>query len=557
MKTKEITNKRKGLTLFLLTCLVMNFSLHAQVTIGGLQEPAKGAILDLNTTVKGGLVLSNVNLVNLHSIPAGFPVADGISFEDSDVKTAFIGAMVYHTGGSAIPPGVYIWNGTNWTPMGEDCRPLSSLALTVPNPVFEGRNVFSVSSGASDRCAENEEYVWEVSGNYDSNFANLSTTAYPESSVPVNFSAPGTWKVRVKATNHYSASPEVTETLTVNVLPFSYYLYLNGKTCYDINQNADSRNIATTADARVAMSTDFSVPANQKQTYRIHYNAPYSGLVVSLKDDDAIVTSHTQPGNYMNGVDTFSVVFNGTKGTATLKAAYTDRNGNLKEAVMDVTVQDALCGCPARLTFSGNDASDWLVFQCHNLGGKDILSSSQAQSMDIEHHGNWYRWGARNVSVVNDDGVSTGSLAGNGWGCCASTAAYPYQDQGTDNWYEYNNPCPAGWRLPTSNEWMNVAIAGNNTVVFGGDWSSAGSEYTKFSAYMQVGDYLFLPAAGLRVGASGALSERGYSGRYWSSTKGSISYEYGRYMFFYYGENPYQDDGYRAIGISVRCVAVE
>jgi hypothetical protein len=48
-------------------------NLYAQVLIGGTDRPKNGAILDLNSTAKGGLLLSNVTLPNLYTIPAGFP----------------------------------------------------------------------------------------------------------------------------------------------------------------------------------------------------------------------------------------------------------------------------------------------------------------------------------------------------------------------------------------------------------------------------------------------------------------------------------------------------
>jgi hypothetical protein len=70
-------------------------NLRAQVTIGGLTEPVKGAILDLNSTAKGGLLLSNVTLLNLYAIPVGFP---GIADPDDvtgEVKKKFTGLMVY------------------------------------------------------------------------------------------------------------------------------------------------------------------------------------------------------------------------------------------------------------------------------------------------------------------------------------------------------------------------------------------------------------------------------------------------------------------------------
>ncbi|MDR1436695.1 MAG: hypothetical protein LBI65_01115 [Candidatus Symbiothrix sp.] len=42
---------------------------YSQVTIGSAELPKAGAILDLNSTHKGGLVLSNVTITDLEKIP--------------------------------------------------------------------------------------------------------------------------------------------------------------------------------------------------------------------------------------------------------------------------------------------------------------------------------------------------------------------------------------------------------------------------------------------------------------------------------------------------------
>jgi hypothetical protein len=60
-----------SLRAILLPALLFFFcaNLHAQVTIGSLEEPKSGAVLDLNSTLKGGLLLSNIVLDNLYTIP--------------------------------------------------------------------------------------------------------------------------------------------------------------------------------------------------------------------------------------------------------------------------------------------------------------------------------------------------------------------------------------------------------------------------------------------------------------------------------------------------------
>jgi uncharacterized protein (TIGR02145 family) len=110
------------LHLFLLSALSVFActELQAQVTVGGLTASATGAILDLNSAAKGGLVLSNVALTNVSVIPESFPGVTSENYNTPEVKNSFKGAMVYHTGGNDIATGVYVWNGGRWRPVGGD-----------------------------------------------------------------------------------------------------------------------------------------------------------------------------------------------------------------------------------------------------------------------------------------------------------------------------------------------------------------------------------------------------------------------------------------------------
>jgi uncharacterized protein (TIGR02145 family) len=89
--------------------------LQAQVRIGDATAPTAGAILDLNSTAKGGLLLSNVALTSIGTIPESFPGVTSANYKMPEVKNSFTGAIVYHTGENNIPAGVYVWDGDWWT----------------------------------------------------------------------------------------------------------------------------------------------------------------------------------------------------------------------------------------------------------------------------------------------------------------------------------------------------------------------------------------------------------------------------------------------------------
>jgi hypothetical protein len=85
--------------------------LQAQVTIGGLTDPKPGTVLDLNSGVKGGLILSNVALDDLFEIPTEFPGAEGA--DPAALKAGLKGAVIYNTKPETFV-GVHVWNGVYW-----------------------------------------------------------------------------------------------------------------------------------------------------------------------------------------------------------------------------------------------------------------------------------------------------------------------------------------------------------------------------------------------------------------------------------------------------------
>jgi hypothetical protein len=125
MRTIKLFNGKRATTRVAPTCsagLLLSLALffcaglHAQVTIGSANNPARGAILDLNSAAKGGLLLSNVNITSLDSIPAGNGYFPGIADPDSmDTNRGLRGALVYNTN-PTTGAGIYVWTGKYWMP---------------------------------------------------------------------------------------------------------------------------------------------------------------------------------------------------------------------------------------------------------------------------------------------------------------------------------------------------------------------------------------------------------------------------------------------------------
>ncbi|MDR2086341.1 MAG: hypothetical protein LBP72_04115, partial [Dysgonamonadaceae bacterium] len=410
--------KTKVLVLF---ALVLSANLRAQVTIGALTAPAAGALLDLNRGTPGGLLLSNVQIENLskipHSAPGLFPGIDGTN---DDTNTALTGAVVYHIGENNIPAGLYVWNGTNWTPITENCLPADLLSVTLTSSTVLAKTgdpvTFSVASSASERCAGSETYYWYQATATDDYGAVSATTVYPESSKSIVFSSAGTYKVQVEVSNIYSASAKATSNevtvyvtndgkVTPEMLNHSYGIV--GETCLDVMKP----NAGQAPTVYAARKPGFP-GGNYEKTYKFVHQSEYFDLSLSCDDSANIVEAITvyppklafADGTAVDGYyeKEFKIKFksnirdlvpaNGNSLTVKLTASYRDSNNEPKLAYLEIRVEDGTCVCPAK-----TESNKWKNFMCHNLGGLDIISSSQL--ITRAHHGDWYRFGADTVSM--------------------------------------------------------------------------------------------------------------------------------------------------------------
>jgi len=117
-------------------------------------------------------------------------------------------------------------------------------------------------------------------------------------------------------------------------------------------------------------------------------------------------------------------------------------------------------------------------------------------------------------------------------------------DSEGDTWEKVNDPCPAGWRVPTRNEQVSLSEVSSY-------WTEINGVHGQiFGTGSQT---LFLPAAGHRDYSYGSRFNVGTDGRYWSSSTYSTIDAY--YLTFN-GSTVYTDYSlFRARGFSVRCVA--
>jgi uncharacterized protein (TIGR02145 family) len=124
-----------------------------------------------------------------------------------------------------------------------------------------------------------------------------------------------------------------------------------------------------------------------------------------------------------------------------------------------------------------------------------------------------------------------------------------------------NDPCPDGWRVPTTAEWRGL-FNGLSSGIPNTGWSSLKSgltvtyENTANTSGMlfkkEITEVLFLPTAGSRTENGGYLDNiSNFTGQYWSSTVNGI-HSYG--LHFTNNDAAPADYIFRARGQSVRCV---
>lgn len=212
----------KYIILLISTCFVAT-TLQGQVKIGSSTPPMKGALLELSqgkTTTKG-LMLPRVSLTDLNSLADIIPAA-----ATRPDPVAHIGLMVYNvnTIGECItiPPGVFMWVGTQWDRLGDSYTQASKIDEAVNSgsqliQVYEdqeGKKFVAASFGAAG--------TWMLHNLAVTKYADqtpISSYTYPNAvgsaSKPSGFRRENgylyTWKSVVKAepiaANHQGICP--------------------------------------------------------------------------------------------------------------------------------------------------------------------------------------------------------------------------------------------------------------------------------------------------------------------------------------------------------------
>jgi uncharacterized protein (TIGR02145 family) len=184
----------------------------------------------------------------------------------------------------------------------------------------------------------------------------------------------------------------------------------------------------------------------------------------------------------------------------------------------------------------------YTVFLCHNLGADESLDPN-IPVKDI--HGNYYQWGRGNFVAT----VNTSAPAIAGWNATAAPNGAWLDASKTAN-----DPCPAGFKVPSRAQWTGVVNTSLNTVSRTGSWADNYSNFTTAIHYGPSASVktLTLPVTGYRFNTNGEGLYRGTVARYWSSTENS--FETADAIGFESTVSQIYTLRFRTFGYPVRCV---
>ena len=200
-----------------------------------------------------------------------------------------------------------------------------------------------------------------------------------------------------------------------------------------------------------------------------------------------------------------------------------------------VSAADSKCG-----DGNGTKIGD-LCWADRNADGNQTFAVNLTFTAKPDDYGKFYQWNRSTAWAATEvviDGWTTTSITDASWTV---------------------NPCPTGWRLPTSEEFKALNSAGSTLANANAKGNAVtgrffGANHATCSLPSNMGGCIFLPAAGNRNNRNGLLSGQGNSGYYWSSTQSQSEAFDGYYLNFNMSSvNPAYSYS-KARGNSVRCV---
>ena len=166
---------------------------------------------------------------------------------------------------------------------------------------------------------------------------------------------------------------------------------------------------------------------------------------------------------------------------------------------------------------------------------------------DCEKYGGRWQWGTCYDADLSSPTGDDYHQLGNYYNWTAALAMSSSENYLTDDTSIDQSICPAGWRLPTSDDQASVNSFRYLVMQYG--W---GSESNKLGENYNMWDEpLYFPLSGSWVGR---LKSVGLSGTCWSNLAKTSDRAYGLFFSYIYYVLP-EDDANRGLGVSIRCLS--
>lgn len=285
----------------------------------------------------------------------------------------------------------------------------------------------------------------------------------------------------------------------------------------------------------------------------------------SVSNGGSTITGYTvtsSPGSFTaTGTNSPIVVAGLTNGTSyTFTMVATNAVGNSVASVVSAAVTPAVpfvCGTTVAFTYNGSTVNYGTVSRAYggvtgtkcwldrNLGASQVATGHS----DALSYGDLFQWGRLADGHQIRNSVTTGTLSitdvpGNANFILSQTTPNDWRSSTNNNLWQgvngINNPCPSGFRLPSSQE-----LDAERAV-----WSS-NNHIGAFASPLK------WSIGGRRNFSTGVIGNIGFFGFYWSSTTNSTNAIYSKYLIIEGGtsvSSTIGEDNRRAFGGSIRCI---
>jgi uncharacterized protein (TIGR02145 family) len=379
---------------------------------------------------------------------------------------------------------------------------------------------------------------------------------------------------------------------------------LSGKTCFDVAISNDNANTCAALSARTPQKADFALAATNTQIYTFTPQGTVSNVRFSYVNTNGNVITNLVGGNTGNNITT-AVTATATFNTALNAPATGLTNANALTADIYVIYNDGAtgagtdrqlkitpkvkdCTCCGAFSFANGalgGAKTWLEFMCHNLGADESKNPFIYQPAI---YGGTYQWGRQTDGheqlaskptptqsptatpnhnyFINSSGewsaaANINALWGDGlveaFGAFTTSIS---QKKGP------NDPCPAGWKVPSHKQWVSILVGYNGGPNSDGSvysFPAAGAANVVSTAIdpampgagangLNFGPLLYLPFTGQRGGLSTLYI--GTNGLYWSSTLQNNSTDNGATFSITGSSAGGKGLLHKNYGLAVRCV---